>query len=770
MGVSTESVSSRPGGLRGGAFRRPLTLRMGDCTISVDSDAGVGSLYSLSERRSLFGHEQVLFAKIQAGVLVHSQKPEWAARISPRSAQFTGRVFESVDVSQGIEFFRGDSRGFLRRLKIRNGSQGNMKIRVLTISDPTAAHFDASGRWGSLGVNAFNRESHIAMDEVSDPPSARVAGTTPAPSKFYMTTSRSRAQDLLSAGELPDPTAGMSGQVLILSQHDVELAPGEAKEITSASIYNSGKLEEALSDFGRIQAGEKPLHPRRPFLACSEPAVTESVAWALSAVEGSAYSVDRLDRYESLRGLSYLDPAAARSAQNDAKVELRKDGSLPHSGRASSPGVLETAVFLRGITCPLALAQDKKIARASYPLIKKLAGYLLACSKDFAVAADPSLPQGWRRNLGSGFPTGEIPEVSLAVAGALADASQVARLVSKADDASRFRERSEMISDHVRKKLVDERGFLALCKDTAGRMRNDETIDMAVAAYRHPFMSSAEQAGAHRLLEKDFDTPYGPRCVPTSNQVYFNGAYGRGQLGGVWPRAVLAHALACYRSGLPGIGSLTLRKVARLVTEDAPKLGGSPGEFPTWVDVDHGEAHAEGGDIVAASRFVETLLEGELGIPPGAEKLALSPPSASGLAWLMASDVWVGEPVSAFLGRASGAAHLFYSGIRADSKEGLKFAKSERVEVGAKGVWGITFYSPGQVICVGNGTSAQSRLTVSFPPRAAELSKHLSTPLEVYEPSKGSWSKIGSVRVLPTMTFDAAVDPGDWKAFRVSTA
>jgi len=70
MGVSTESVSSRPGGFRGGAFRRPLTLRMGDCTISVDSDAGVGSLYSISESRSLFGHEEVLFAKIQAGVLV----------------------------------------------------------------------------------------------------------------------------------------------------------------------------------------------------------------------------------------------------------------------------------------------------------------------------------------------------------------------------------------------------------------------------------------------------------------------------------------------------------------------------------------------------------------------------------------------------------------------------------------------------------------------------------------------------------------------------
>ncbi|HXY55972.1 MAG TPA: hypothetical protein VEH01_00020, partial [Nitrososphaerales archaeon] len=530
-----------------------------------------------------------------------------------------------------------------------------------------------------------------------------------------------------------------------------------------------GKLEDALSDFGRIQAGDKPPQSRGPLVACSEPAITESVAWALSAVEGSAYSVDKLDRYESLRGLSYVDPSAPRSTQNSARADVRKDGSLPHSGQASSPGVLESAVLLRGIAWPLVLGQDRKLARASYPLVRKLAGYLLSCSRDFSVATDPGLPQGWRRHLGSGFPTGEIPEVALAVSGALADASQIARLVSKSDDAARFRERSEMISDHVRKKLVDERGFLALCRDTAGRLRNDETIDMAVAAYRHPFMSSAEQAAAHRLLEKDFDTPYGPRCVPTSNQVYFNGAYGRGQLGGVWPRAVLAHALVCYRSGLSGIGSLTLRKIARLVTEDAPKLGGSPGEFPMWVDVDHGEAHSEGGDLVAAARFIEALLEGELGVPPGAEKAALSPSPASGLAWLIASDVWLGEQMSAFLGRASGSTHLFYSGTKVESKEGLKFAKADRIDLGTRGVYGLTFYSPGQIVCLGNGTPTQSKLTVSFLPKSPELTKHLSTPLEVYDPSKGSWAKLGSVRVLPTMTFDATVDPGDWKVFRVST-
>jgi hypothetical protein len=723
----------------------------------------------LREHRALFGFEQLWLYKVQAGVVVNAQKPDWSIRLSPRTVQFSGRIFDAVEVVQGIEFYRGESRGYVRRLRLRNGGQGTIKLRVLGLMDPAAAHFDTSGSWGSLGVNAFNRGSHVAMDEVSDPPSARVVGAIPPPSKIYMTTSRSRAQDLLSAGELPDATAGMSGQVLVLFLHDIELAPGESKEFTLASIYNPGKLEDALSDFGRLQSGEKPPPAKRPAVACSDQGITESAAWGLSLVEGAAFADDSLDRYEALRALGFVDPAAARSVVASTRQELRKDGSLPHSLRPSGPGVLETAVFLHAVACQVALAQDKKLARATYPLVKKLAGSLVACSRDFAVQTDPSIPQGWRRHLGSGYPTGEIPEISLATAGALADACQIARMVSKSDDAGRYRERAEMISDHVGKKLLDDRGFLALCRDSSGRLRIDETVDCAVAAYRHSFMASAELVAAHRLLEKDFDTPYGPRCVPNTNQVYFNRAYGQGQLGGVWTRAVLAHALVCYRAGMSGIGSLTLRKVARLVTEDAPRLGICPGEFPDWVNVDSGEAHSERGDAVAAARFIETLLEGELGLPSGAEKPSFSPAASSGLGWLMISDIWLGEAVSVFLGRASGVPHLFYSGAKVDSRVGVKFAKSERLDLTLRGVYGVTFYSPGQIVCLGNSTSSQAHLAVNFPPRAAEHSKHLAVALESYDPSKGSWAKIGTLRVLPTMNFESTIEPNDWKVYRVST-
>ena len=58
--------------------------------------------------------------------------------------------------------------------------------------------------------------------------------------------------------------------------------------------------------------------------------------------------------------------------------------------------------------------------------------------------------------------------------------------------------------------------------------------------------------------------------------------------------------------------------------------------------------------------------------------------------------------------------------------------------------------------------------TVVFAPRGPELSTRLSASLDAYDPAKGTWSKVGSLRVLPKMTFEASLGPGEWKAFRLS--
>jgi hypothetical protein len=767
MAATAESVPQKQVGIRSASLKRPLRLFLRGTQLLVDPDGTVRALESMKEKRVLFGLEQVWFYKVQAGIVVHAQRPDWAIRASPRAVRMTGRVFDA-EVVQTVEFYSSASSGFVRRLKLRNAGQGQLRVRVVELVDPTAAHF-SSGRWGSLGVNAFNRDSHVAMDEVSDPPSARVVGSLPSPSRIYMTTGRGRAQEIISSGELPEQTAGMSGQVLVLSAHELDFAPGETKEIVFASLYNPAKLEDVLADFGRLKAGEKEAPFQGPEFTCSEQAVADTSAWAMAELEAGAHEDDLLDRFETLWALTCVDGTLASAVVGSAKDILRKDGSLPHSLDHSKPGVLETAVFLRALSVGLALSQDKKVAKSSYPLVKKTAAFLMSSSRDSTVRTEAGVPQGWRRRLGRGYPTGQIPEVSLAVAAALEAASQVARVASKPDEAGKYLERSKTIGERVRRQLLDDRGFLSLCRDSSEKLRGDETIDMAVSAYRHSFFAPAEQAAAHRLMEKDFDTPYGPRCVPTSNRTYFNGSYGDGQLGGVWPRAVLAHALLCYRAGLAGAGSLELAKVARLVLDDSPKLGGVPGTFPYWVDVDSKEIREGDPDPVAAARFVEALLEGELGLPEGAEKAILAPPTSSTFGWVAASDFRAGEPFSAFVGRGSGKVLLLHSGAKVDSKSGTNFAKCERLDVQQRGVKGMMFHTPGQVLCLGNSNPSPARFTVNVPARAPELSKRLSTALEAYDPARGTWEKVGTVRVSATLSFDASVEPGGWNAYRVAT-
>ena len=768
MAATADPAPAGAPGVRGSTLRRGVSLHSRGTRLTVEPDCSVSSFYSLKEGRALFGLEQLWLYKVQAGIVVPAQRVEWTFRAEPGRVNAAGEAF-GAEVRQTVEFFRGASCGFVRRASFRNASRAPLRLRVLGLVDPTAAHFGPPDRWGAMGVNAFNRESHVAMDEVSDPPSARVVGASPAPSRFYMTSSRGRAQGLISSGELPEGTAGMSGQALVLSCHELELGPGESRDLVFTSIYSPAKLEDALADFGRDRAGERGTMADDPRISCSDQAVAEAASWALAEAQAGAYSRDLLDRAEVLPALTWFSPELAAEAIAGGKSLLRRDGALPHAIDRSKPGLLESALFLKATAAYLALSQDKKLARAHYPMVKKVAGALMGRSEGAKVVTDPDLPQGWRRRLGRGYPTGEIPEVALALSGALESASKVSRLVGKPGDAGRFLERSRMVAEKVRATLLDERGSLSLSRDASGRLRTDETVDMAVAAFRHPFMASAEQAAAHRLFEKDFDTPYGPRTVPTSNLVYFNGSYGEGELGGVWTRAALAHAVLCYRAGLGGLGWSQVSKVARLVDGGYQKLGGAPGCFPHWIDVDGKSIGGAGSDPVAAGRFLEALMVGELGLPGGAERASLDPPRTSSLGWLAVSGFWAGGRSTAFVGRGGGAPRVFYSGAKLECKGGAGFAKSERVDLPRAGVAALSFHTPGQVICLGSSVPAPTKFTVSFPPRAAELARRLSTPLEAYDPAKGTWDRVGTLRVSASMGFEASLEANGWKAYRVST-
>src|SRR5215470_767543 len=169
MGVAVEAVPPRQREFKSSSLKRPISIRSGGDRLLIDPDGAVRSYDSMTERRTIFGRDALFFYKVQAGVVVQAGRAEWSLKVGPKVAVFTGRVFDGIEVSQTIEFFRGASSGFTKRVRVRNGTASPMRFRFAELCDPGAAALgESSLHWGSLALNAFNRESHVAMDEVSD--------------------------------------------------------------------------------------------------------------------------------------------------------------------------------------------------------------------------------------------------------------------------------------------------------------------------------------------------------------------------------------------------------------------------------------------------------------------------------------------------------------------------------------------------------------------------------------------------------------------------
>jgi hypothetical protein len=747
---------------------REFVLRRKSLRLALRPDGAVAWLESLAEKRLLFGREQLELYKVQAGVKVRCQKPEWKLEVSPYSATFSGRPFDSIEWVQKVQFSELGSQGYTRRVRLANTGSASMHLLLVSFCDPTAAHIRSeSTPWGALSLNGFNRTNHVAMDEVADPTSGRVIGAFPAPRCVFMTRSLARAEDVAQAAELPESTAGMSGQLLTLMLHDVELPPQASAEIKFVSLYSASGLEEALLDFRKSMESEEPkLHST--LAACSSADLSLALGWVKPTLEGIEYEEESLERVECLPALTFADHEGAQRIVASTALGAGRDGFLPRSETFGRPDALASSVFLANASTAALLCSDKKQKKAIYKALRRLAISLSDPKIGLGAASKREYPEGWRRRLGKGFPTGQIPELALAAAAGLESMAGLAAHLSKPEDSARFRESAGLTLEAIRP-LMDESGSLPLCVDKSGAVHREATIDQAVALYRNTFDKRAASAAVHRLQDRDFDTSYGPRTVPTTNQVYFNGSYGEGQLGGCWPRASLAAAIVSYRSGYPGLGSLLLQKTGGLVADGVVRLGRVPGNFPTWIDVDAETAHGEGSDPVAASRLLEALVSGELGLSVDSEGPRLSPAVQSTLRWLVMEELWLGEPVSVFVGRNESRAFTFARGSKIRVEGGTRFGGFDPAASSEPGIIACTFFEPGQVVCVGSNAARSTRAVVRFRPRAAALMHHLSVGVDELEPSSGAWSRVQTARVAQTMALEVSLQPGGWKALRLST-
>ncbi|MDA4118285.1 MAG: hypothetical protein OK455_08075, partial [Thaumarchaeota archaeon] len=653
--------------LLGSQLRRSIYLFKGALKAKVEPDGGLSWVHHANTKKLLFGRDSTELFKIQSGVKIAIKAQDLTVRAAPTSVAYSARGQERPLVTQTISLVTGDCQGSARSVMLTNRGDSVVRVRLLTLHDPTSLNYRRDrDPPGEIGVNAFNRHDQVVMDDVGDSTGVRVIGFWPRPSIIYMTKDKSRAAELLALGELPESSSGMSGPIILLTQHDFELLPGSSSHVQSVSAYHPSSLETALSaaalyapanGVNTTSRGDNE-RPAGFDFASSSPSMNFAYDWAraaLSAIDGETNLCETLATGVAL---SLLKGRAFERMMDSVKKTFRKDGLLPYrDGNAvERPGPTETSLYLIDACAYLsARASDKKLLKKWYPQIKKAADGLSGLASGGLIPSNSESPDGWRRRLGAGFPTGYSAEVNLLGTRALRDAATIAYLTGKGTDSARFRELGLRLLNGVNERLRDsESGMLALNVDPRGVVHKEIAVDQAVGlSYYSPDANLASSI-VHRLLEKDFETGYGPRCIPSSNSLYYSPNYGEGQLGGYWTRASLSHALLAYSSGYPSIGSSQLEKISRLVHLDAEKLGGIPGEFPYWMDPDRRQIMSSGSDPVAAARFVEALVFGELGLSLGPQGVRLKVTEASQLKWLLLHNIDLGVRGSIFVGRSAG--------------------------------------------------------------------------------------------------------------------
>ncbi len=751
--------------------KRSLFLAKGYDKVKVEPDSSCSWFYSKKFDKILYGRESLELFKFQSGVKIGSSQRESTIRVSPSQITFSSKPFEGLLLAQTIRIHSAESSAYSRVIKLTNRSGGQMKLRLVTLHDPTSLNFRREkDPPGEIGVNAFNRGAHVVMDDVGDGTGVRVFGAFPSPSVIYMTREKQKATDLMAAGELPEQTAGVSGAIAILTQHDVDLPNSGTFEVRMISLYNQSRLEEALMEFNGLSevVSDRPSPETEPSFASSSPSLNFSFAWAKARLESIEQETDLLDNLFCASALRTLRPGYLRAFFERIKSLQRKDGFLPHSLDPMKVGVLETSQFLIA-ACEFMLVQgDKKLARVMQAALRRAADALGSASKGGLISCDASLPQGWRRRLRSGYPTGVITEVNLAVSRALKEYASFARSLGKGSDPAKYVELSTSILASVSERLRDqENGIIILNADSYGRQHREMTIDSAAAISYSPFDHNLASSIVHRLLERDFETAYGPRTVPSSNPLYFSSSYGEGQLGGYSTRAALTHALLSYQSGYGGIGSMQLEKVAKLVHMDCERMGGVPGEFPYWLDPDRKVITSYGSDPVAASRLVDAVLYGELGLSFDASRAELRPAKSSRLKWLSAQKFYAGSYGSLFLGREGDRVYTATTFQGLEPRDALKFASCENVPSNAA-LECLHFFGPTQLICAGNTSGSDVSSTVSIPLKDSLLSKSLFAGVEELDPATGKWNLSEKARSSGKLSIKVSLNPSSWKMVRIS--
>jgi glycogen debranching enzyme len=562
----------------------------------------------------------------------------------------------------------------------------------------------------------------LVASNAGHPGWARVFGATVPAHAYETTTDASQVYDISHMRPLKNDTSVAGGHVLGALQVNVDLDPGEHRQLTFVVTFSSDGEEAALREFvdaldvrhaldetiAFYREAERPAEVLTP-----DPIINQGAIWAKINMlrvmadypTGPAFTNDPSrssavvgrDAFWFVYGCDHLREAfSCHLLRNFAKRQEERGEIVEFynavTGESEDDGMNindNTPLFILAANHHWRSSGHRECLEEFYPAIVKAARYIVSqqdhrglvwCT---ATAENVHGIIGWRNIIPNCRISGAVTEVNAECAAALRAASHLAENLGRADEAQEFRNAAGKLIEAVNTHLLNpENGMYHLNIDVDGAIRTDVTADEVFPVVFRVAPEDVAFRIVSRLNVPDFWTEAGLRTV-SAEAADYDPSGQSGLLGGVWPGMTWWYAFAAARYHPD-----TMVKALRASFEHymrAPKIHNTvPGQFSEWFD---GESLVNRGMRLSpweAPRYLWAAVEGVCGVMmrPVPEPPRVQP--------LLPKDwKWVGLRNLSYHGR-----RISYFAARLEAPgPGAEHAGAEKQQTGRDGARSMQLYA-----------------------------------------------------------------------------
>jgi glycogen debranching enzyme len=505
-----------------------------------------------------------------------------------------------------------------QRVEIANQGAERRPVRVYGFTQfrgdtppDMQAHYDAA-RGVLLAANA------------SQPDWVRVFGATVPVSAYETSTNAYQVYPLLRMKPLRNRTEASGGYVMGSLQVDVELEPGEQREVTFVAGFSALGEQAALDTFAAAREVETALQQTVAFYAQAvKPAqvltpdalINTGALWAKVNMlrvmadypTGPAFTnnpscssaVVGRDAFWFVYGADHLDEGFSCHLLRNFAIRQDPTGKIMEfyhavtgAGEDNDLNINDnTPLFILAVNHHWRSTGHRGCLEEFYPAVVKAARHILSQEDARGLVWCTSTGEnvrgiiGWRNIIPHYRISGAVTEVNAECAAALRAAGHLAENLGHQEDAREFRAAAARLIEAINRHLLDpDTRLYYLNIDVDGAVRTDVTADEVFPVIFGVAPDDVAFNIVRRINYGDFWTEAGVRTASTASAEY-DPSGKVGLIGGVWPGVTWWYAFAAARY-YPGAMVQALR-VSFAHYARAPKDHNTvPGQFSEWFDGD----------------------------------------------------------------------------------------------------------------------------------------------------------------------------------------